>query len=137
MVSCLFLSLSLSWGDDFKKAYDAYQKKEYAIAFKGFKKLAEQRGAHAQFNLGEIYRRGYGVPQDYREAVRWYTLAAEKGYVDAMFNLGVIYKDGIGANQDKVYSHMWWNIAASYGDDEAREERKKLEKSIFFFLYFL
>ena len=33
----------------------------------------------AQTNLGNRYRNGEGVPQDYKEAVKWYRLAAEQG----------------------------------------------------------
>lgn len=32
---------------------------------------AEQGHATAQFNLGLVYSEGRGVPQDYREAIRW------------------------------------------------------------------
>ena len=41
-------------------------------------------------------RNGYGVPQDYAEAVKWYRLAAEQGYARAQYNLGVMYDNGRG-----------------------------------------
>jgi len=34
--------------------------------------------ALAQNNLGVMYENGQGVPQDYKEAVKWYTKAAEE-----------------------------------------------------------
>ena len=43
--------------------------------------LAEQGDAQAQFTLGAMYYNGRGVPQDYKQAVKWYRLAAEQGFV--------------------------------------------------------
>jgi hypothetical protein len=40
--------------------------------------LAEQGDARAQYNLGNRYAKGEGVPQDYVEAVRLFRLAAER-----------------------------------------------------------
>jgi len=39
--------------------------------------------------LGLIYSKGQGVPQDYKEAVKWYRLSAEQGVAQAQYNLGV------------------------------------------------
>ncbi len=52
---------------------------------------AEQGDASAQFSLGEMYEIGSdffeGVPQDYKEAVKWYREAAEQGYASAQLRL--------------------------------------------------
>ena len=47
-----------------------------------------------------MYRTGWGVPQDYAEAVRWYRLAADQGYTAAQFNLGIMYDEGLVVPQD-------------------------------------
>ncbi len=39
--------------------------------------LAEQGNATAQYRLGVMYDGGFGVAQDYAEAMKWYRLAAE------------------------------------------------------------
>ena len=54
----------------------------------------------AQFNLGLMYDKGEGVPQDDAEAVRWYRLAAEQGHAEAQANLGWMYDAGRGVPQD-------------------------------------
>jgi len=36
--------------------------------------------AQAQYNLGAMYKDGAGVPQDYKTAVKWFTLSAKQGY---------------------------------------------------------
>ena len=83
---------------------------------------AEAGDATAQFNLGVSYDNGQGVPQDYQEAVRWYTLAAEQGLALAQFNLGFRYANGEGVPQDDMLAHMWLNLAASKLTGERREQ---------------
>ena len=61
---------------------------------------ADQGFASAQSNLGYCYEQGKGVPQDLKEAVRWYRLAADQGYAVAKYNLGYCYAQGKGVPQD-------------------------------------
>ena len=49
---------------DFQKGYDAYQAGDFPAALKEFTPLAEAGDAYAQYNLGQVYRRGQGVLQD-------------------------------------------------------------------------
>ena len=41
--------------------------------------LAEQGHPDAQIMLGIFYELGVGIPQDYKEAAKWFRLAAEQG----------------------------------------------------------
>ena len=77
--------------------------------------LAKQGNPDAQYNLGQMYRKGDGVPQNYKTAVKWYRLAAKQGDASAQTNLGVMYGLGQGVIQDWVYAHMWGNVASSNG----------------------
>ena len=70
-----------------------------------------------------MYERGYGVPQDYKEAVYWYRLAAEQGLAEAQTNLGAMYAFGNGVIKDYVYAHMWGNIASMNGNDKGETLR--------------
>ena len=82
--------------------------------------------AGAQFNLGIMYSKGRGVPQDYAEAVKWSRKAADQGHAGAQFNLGVMYHNGWGVPQDYVEAHMWYNLAASrFPAGEARDRFAK------------
>ena len=77
--------------DDLKKSVDelkrgtaalkAYEQGDYATAHKEWLALAQGGDAFAQYALGGMYQHGQGVPQDYKEAVKWYRLAAEHGNV--------------------------------------------------------
>ncbi len=91
----------------------AYKRGDYATAFREMRPLAEQGLANAQFNLGLMYRKGQGVPQDDAEAVRWYRRAAEQDDAATQVALGVMYGKGHGVPQDYVQAHMWFNLSAA------------------------
>jgi TPR repeat protein len=84
---------------------------------------AEQGHARAQFNLGVTYAKGRGVPQDDKQAVKWFRLAADQGHAKAQYNLALMYDNGEGVPQDYVQAHMWLNLAAANGDENAKENR--------------
>jgi TPR repeat protein len=70
-----------------------------------------------------LYANGQGVVQDYKQALRWYTLAAEQGDANAQNNLGIKYSNGQGVLQDYVRAHMWINIAAANGQPSGPKNR--------------
>ncbi len=73
-----------------------------------------------------MYSEGQGVPQDYAEAVKWFTKAAEQGHAKAQNNLGLMHEEGRGVPQDYVQAHMWYNLAAAGSPPgEARDEAAK------------
>ena len=74
---------------------------------------AENGDASAQYTLGVMYISGNGVPQDAREAMKWFRLAAEQGQTGAQFNLGVGYAHGQGVRKNYIQAHKWINLAAS------------------------
>ena len=57
----------------------AYQREDYATAYRLLRPLADQDNAEAQDMLGTMYVVGEGVPKDYSEAVKWYRRAADQG----------------------------------------------------------
>jgi len=76
--------------------------------------------AEEQFDLGNNYYNGEGVPQDYEKAVYWYAKAAEQGYVYAQFNLAYFYEMGQGVPQDFEKAAYWYAKAAEQGHDGAQ-----------------
>jgi TPR repeat protein len=65
--------------------YAAAERGDYATAYRLWRPLAEQGDAEAQYKLGTMYDIGHGVPQDYVEAHKWYSLAAAAGEPSATF----------------------------------------------------
>ena len=95
-----------------------------------YRLAADQGHAGAQYNLGWMYDKGYGVPEDDAEAVRWYRLAADQGLAGAQHNLGLMYANGEGVLQDNVTAHMWFNIAGANGAEFGRDNREKIERKM-------
>src|SRR3954466_8335467 len=73
-----------------KAGIDAWQKADYAAAVAIWRPIAERGDADAQFNLGQAYRLGRGVPIDLGAAQLWFERAASKGHVDAQTTLGLL-----------------------------------------------
>ena len=84
----------------------------------------------AQLNLGLMYAQGQGVPQDYKEAIKWFRLSAKQGLVEAQYNLGLMYENGQGVPQDYASAHMWFNLSSSQGITTAVESRNIVEKKM-------
>jgi len=70
--------------------------------------------------LGFAYDDGIGVPQDYKEAVKWYRLAAYQGDAAAQYNLGYMYYEGLGVPQDYKEAIKWWGLAAEQRNERAQ-----------------
>ncbi len=125
----ILLVAAPAWAD-FEAGMEAYDRGDYATALKEWRPLAEQGIARAQSNLGSMYEYGEGVPQDDKEAARWYRLAADQGYAKAQSNLGLMYEYGEGVPQDDVQARMWLNLAAAQGDALARINRDRLTQQM-------
>ena len=73
-----------------------------------------------QYLLGSMYNQRLGVPQNYKTAMKWYTLAAEQGDASAQSNLGWMYNQGKGVPQDDKTALKWWRLSAEQGDAGAQ-----------------
>lgn len=105
---------------------------------------ANSGDANAQYELGDCYYSGEGVPQDYNEAVKWWKKSAEQGNANAQCGLGIIYLKeaakyfsksaeqgnalgqrnigicyhvGVGVDQDYNKAVKWFKKSAEQGDD--------------------
>ena len=88
----LFLFSGSVYGDDFQDGLDAANKGDSKTAFSLWKPLAEQGDASAQYNLGLMYFKGQGVPQDYVLAHMWFNLSGSGGDKDAVKGRNIIEK---------------------------------------------
>jgi uncharacterized protein len=77
---------------------------------------AEQGDAEAQFGMGIAYERdndGDGVPQDYKEGMKWYRRAAEQGHTLAQSTMGGFYESGERVSKDYKEAVKWYRLAAA------------------------
>ena len=91
-----------------------------AVSIEALRARAERGDAEAQFMLGERYFLGKGVPQNEKEAAKWYHLAAEQGHAQAQYELGVMYDNGQGVPQNDKEATKWFRLAAEQGIAEAQ-----------------
>jgi TPR repeat protein len=54
-----------------------------------------------------MYENGRGIPNNDREAARWYRKAAEQGNSWAQQKLGSLYREGRGVTQNAVNAYAW------------------------------
>lgn len=94
---------------------EAWQKADYKGAVEIWRPLAEGSDADAQFNLGQAYRLGRGVPVNLAAAQTWLTRSAGKGHVDAQTTLGLLLFD----SGDREGGVRWLGSAAELGDPRA------------------
>ena len=75
----------------------------------------EAKDAEGYYQLGQKYRLGEGVKQDYARAAEWYRKAAEQGHAAAQGHLGVMYASGEGVKQDYAQAVEWYRKSAEQG----------------------
>lgn len=105
---------------DFEDGWAASLRGDHAAALREWRPLADQGHAPAQYNIGQMYRWGYGVAQDHGAAARWFRLAAENGSAKAAYNLGHMFQHGYGVPQDLDRAVYWFRLAASQGHVRAQ-----------------
>jgi TPR repeat protein len=101
-------------------AYTAYQRGDYAAVLRLAGPLAAQGDARAESMLGLIYYRGHGVPEDHKEAAKWFRRAGDQGDAAAQFFLGLMFSEGTGVPQDYAEAAKWYLLAADQGDPQAQ-----------------
>jgi uncharacterized protein len=101
---------------DVKAGVDAWSKGNYPGALKEWRPLAINGDADAQFNLGQAYKLGRGVPVDLLQAEDWYRKAALQGHMQAEDNFGLVqFQNG---NRQKAMP--WIEKSAARGEPRAQ-----------------
>ena len=84
-------------------------------------RMAAERGyAKGQGQLGYLYAKGEGVPQDKKKAFDLYMQAAVQGDAYAQCNVGGMYLYGNGVDKDVIQSFIWYKKSAEQGDTNSQ-----------------
>ena len=105
-----------------------YAKGDLASAWFRYWALAQQGSAFAQFNLGQLYRLGQGIPVDLQRARYWYAEAASRGNGEAQLNLGLMFEHGHGTPVDLTEARAWYRRAAAQNIPAAQEALQRIER---------
>src|SRR3954464_13417109 len=110
----ILLSSPLS-AQSVKAGIEAWQRADYSAAVAIWRPLAERGDADAQFNLGQAYRLGRGVPLNLGTAKGWFDRSARTGHVDAETTLGLLLFE----NGERPEGLKWLRQAADQGEARA------------------
>jgi TPR repeat protein len=111
----ILMVLAMPAHADFRSGIDAFKRGDYAVAKAAFEVLTKQGMTAAQTNLGLMNSKGYGVPINEAEAVRWYLLTAEKDHPVAQNNLPYMHINGQDLSKDRVLGLMWLTFFSENG----------------------
>nr|WP_315259457.1 tetratricopeptide repeat protein [uncultured Duganella sp.] len=121
----LAIVIALGWQQaamaGFAEGATAYNSKNYAVALKEIRPLAQAGNTDAEHLLGLMYYMGRGVPQDYKAALEWHRKAALKGKADAQYVVGAMYYTGNAVIQDHKQAVSWFRKAAEQGHTQAQQ----------------
>lgn len=95
-------------------------KKNMREAIRLFKKSAMWKHGLSQDMLGDIYYVGKGVPVDYTEAIKWYSMAAEQDIESSLYQLGQIHSLGKEVPKDFSTALEYYRRAADLGNLNAQ-----------------
>ena len=104
-----------AWAQSVKAGIEAWQRADYGSAVAIWRPLAQKGDADAEFNLGQAYRMGRGVPIDLGMAKIWFQKAAGAGHLDAETTLGLL----LFQNGDLTGGLKWLRRAAEQGEPRA------------------
>jgi len=76
--------------------------------YEWFYEQASKGDAYAQYRLGYIYSRGYGVEKNFDQAVVWLKRSLKNGYLLAYYALGYVYDHAEGPNKNYQKAYEWY-----------------------------
>jgi hypothetical protein len=103
-------------GADVKTGVDAWHRGDFKRAVDEWRPLAIAGDADAEFNLGQAYKLGRGVPLDPALARSWFLKAANQGHVQAADNYGL----SLFENGQKAEAVPWLEKSAARGEPRAQ-----------------
>lgn len=101
---------------DVKAGVDAWGRGDWSRAVAEWRPLAIQGDADAQFNLGQAYKLGRGVPIDNIQALTWFKRAADQGHLQAEDNYGI----GLFQANRKAEAQPYLERSANRGEPRAQ-----------------
>lgn len=90
LLASVALAVASSAAADVKAGVDAWSRGDYARAVAEWKGDAERGDADAQFDLGQAYKLGRGVPANLARAEELFGKAAAQGHLQASDNYGLL-----------------------------------------------
>jgi len=96
-----------------------------------WKYLAKEGNTEAQHQLGLHYYGGVkSFPQNYKNALKWFTKAAKQGDSDSQILLGLMYENAQGVLIDYRIAYMWMNLGGYNGYGSSHHMDRLIKKMV-------
>ena len=118
-VAFLFIWSVAARATDLEAARRTYEQRDYVVALKQLRPLADHGNGEAQALLASMYLRGQGVPRDIGQARNWYEAAAAQENPEGQLQLGAMYVTGAGGAKDTAQGLKLLKLAAEQGKADA------------------
>ena len=92
VLTFMFFHTTEGMSADIRKGTAAYKRGDYTTAVREWEPFARKGNAQLQNIMGTMYLKGLGVPQNNKEAAKWYKLAAKQGHTAAQSGLKKLNK---------------------------------------------
>ena len=115
-VSVVLVAPAHAQTDPVKAGVEAWERGDYKAAVASWRGPAVAGNADAQFNLGQAYKLGRGVPADLAQAEAWYRKAALQGHEQAEDNYGL----ALFQNGKRPEAVQWLNRSSDRGEPRAQ-----------------
>jgi TPR repeat protein len=108
----LIIAVPQAIAGDFEDGMEAYRAKDYGKARILWLPLAQGGHTFAMNNVGMMYKKGNGVPQDHKKAVKYFKQSSDQGFSLASYNLAAMYQSGKGVKKNRKAAFKWMLKAA-------------------------
>ncbi len=115
-MAAVVLGLAMPALADVKAGVEAWSRGDYKTAVDEWRGPAVAGDADAQFNMGQAYKLGRGVPVDAVMAESWYRRAAEQGHAQAEDNYGL----ALFQNNKRDQAVPWLEKSSARGEPRAQ-----------------
>lgn len=96
-------------------------KKDYKKSFEILNTLAQNNYFDEKCLIGELYRNGYGVMQNYTESFKWYSKCSNLLKTETTKNnLGYMYLNGLGIKQNYEKAIEYFKYTSTINSDYAQ-----------------
>ena len=115
LYAMIFATVTCVNAQSFQEMQAVFERKDFATAFAGFLRLAEQNDAEAQARVASMYAMGQGVAKDEKRGHEWAEKSAASGNLQGQYVLGINYMVGRGTSRNATNAFYWFDKAYKGG----------------------
>lgn len=101
-------------------AREAWNDKNYRLAFRLFLPMAMEGDGEAIYNVGQMHRLGWGVPENKRLAHLWQRAGSDRNDPCCMYQVAYDMREGKIVPEDKPAAVALFRRAAQLGDQDSQ-----------------